>query len=42
MKKCALKGISVGEGIFEALSLLHCGLLSELQCGQNIENISDE
>jgi hypothetical protein len=42
MKKCALRGISVGEGIFEALSLLHCGLLSEMQCGQNIEDLSDQ
>jgi hypothetical protein len=41
MKKCALKGISAGEGIFEALSLLHCGLLSELQCSQCTDNISD-
>lgn len=31
MKKCALKGISVGEGIFEALNLVNCGMLNE-QC----------
>ena len=31
MKKCALKGISVGEGIFESLSLLNCGMISEMQ-----------
>jgi len=42
MKKCALKGISAGEGIFEALSLLHCGLLSELQCGQSVDALSNE
>lgn len=29
MKKCARKGISVGEGIFEALSLLTCGTINE-------------
>ncbi len=34
MKKCALKGISVGEGIFEALNLLNCAMLNEQQCGQ--------
>jgi hypothetical protein len=32
MKKCARKGVSVGEGIFEALSLLNCGLISAQQC----------
>jgi len=32
VKKCALKGISVGEGIFEALNLLTCGTVSEQQC----------
>ncbi len=24
MEKCALKGISIGEGIFEALSMCQC------------------
>ena len=42
VKKCALKGITIGEGIFEALSLLHCGLLSELECGQCVGDLSDE
>lgn len=32
MKKCALKGISVGEGIFEALNLPNCSMLNEKQC----------
>ena len=34
MKKCALKGVSVGEGIFEALNLLNCRMLDDLQCGK--------
>lgn len=34
MKKCALKGISVGEGIFESLSLLNCGMISAQECRQ--------
>ena len=42
MKKCALKGISVGEGIFEALSLLNCELLSEMQYGQCGDDFSYE
>jgi hypothetical protein len=33
VKKCALKGISVGEGIFEALNLMNCAMLNEQQCG---------
>jgi hypothetical protein len=32
MNKCALKGISAGEGIFEALGLLTCGKIEEQQC----------
>lgn len=32
IKKCALKGISLGEGIFEALNLLNCGMLNDQQC----------
>lgn len=38
MKKCALKGISVGEGIFEALNLLTCGSVSEQQCREIRDN----
>jgi hypothetical protein len=34
MKKCAQKGISVGEGIFESLSLLNCGMISAQECRQ--------
>jgi len=34
MKKCALKGISVGEGIFESLSLLNCEMISAQECRQ--------
>jgi hypothetical protein len=41
MKKCALKGISVGEGIFESLSLLNCGMISEQQCRQTKDDVSD-
>lgn len=41
MKKCALKGISVGEGIFEALNLLNCGMLNEQQCRQGSDDSSD-
>jgi hypothetical protein len=41
MKKCALKGISVGEGIFEALSLLNCGMISETECRQTRDDFSD-
>ncbi|HOW15757.1 hypothetical protein [Methanosarcina sp.] len=41
MKKCALKGISVGEGIFEALNLLTCGTVSEQQ-GREIKDNSNE
>jgi hypothetical protein len=33
IKKCALKGISLGEGIFEALNLSICAMLNE-QCSQ--------
>ena len=42
MKKCALKGISVGEGIFEALKLLNCRMLDDLQCGQIGDDSCDE
>ncbi len=41
MKKCALKGISVGEGIFEALNLLQCGTISEQQCREASDDFSD-
>ena len=42
MKKCALKGISVGEGVFEALNLLNCRMLDDLQCGKIGDDFSDE
>jgi hypothetical protein len=38
IKKCALKGISLGEGIFEALNLLNCGMLNDQQC----RNVGDD
>lgn len=41
MNKCALKGISAGEGIFEALGLLTCGTVSEQQCRELRDNISE-
>ena len=41
MKKCALKGISVGEGIFEALNLVQCGTISEQQCREASDDFSD-
>ena len=41
MKKCALKGITAGEGIFESLSLLNCGMISEMQCRQVKDDFSD-
>ena len=41
MKKCALKGISVGEGIFESLSLLNCGMINETQCRKIRDDSSD-
>jgi hypothetical protein len=41
MKKCALKGISVGEGIFESLSLLNCGMISAQQCRESTDDSSD-
>ena len=41
MKKCALKGVSVGEGIFEALNLLQCGTISEQQCREASDDFSD-
>jgi hypothetical protein len=41
MKKCALKGISVGEGIFESLSLLNCGMISAQQCREATDDSSD-
>ena len=34
IKKCALKGISLGEGIFEALNLSICAMLNEQQSSQ--------
>lgn len=40
MKKCALKGITVGEGIFEALSLCNCDTVSEQQCRQANDDLS--
>lgn len=42
MKKCALKGISVGEGIFESLSLLNCGMISAQECRPYIDDFSDK
>src|SRR5665647_86847 len=41
VKKCALKGISIGEGIFESLNLLNCGMISETQCRQSRGDFSD-
>jgi hypothetical protein len=41
MKKCALKGISAGEGIFEALGLLTCGTISVQQCREVSDDFSD-
>lgn len=41
MKKCALKGISVGEGLFEALNLLNCAMLNEQQCRKDFDDTSD-
>ena len=41
VKKCALKGISIGEGIFESLNLLNCGMISETQCRQSRDDFSD-
>jgi hypothetical protein len=42
MEKCALKGISVGDGIFEALSMCHCEeVINDLQCGKVKEESSD-
>jgi hypothetical protein len=40
MKKCALKGISLGEGIFESLSLLNCGMISAQECRQGKDDFS--
>jgi hypothetical protein len=40
MKKCALKGISVGEGIFESLSLLNCGMISAQECRHSKDDFS--
>jgi hypothetical protein len=35
VEKCALKGINVGEGIFEALSMCKCEeAIDNLQCGK--------
>lgn len=41
MKKCALKGISVGEGLFEALNLLTCEILSEQRYRKDSDDVSD-
>ncbi|RPJ72911.1 MAG: hypothetical protein EHM20_13100 [Alphaproteobacteria bacterium] len=41
MNKCALKGITAGEGIFEALGLLTCGTVSEQQCRELRDNFSE-
>ncbi len=41
VKKCALKGISVGEGIFESLSLLSCGMISAQECRQYGDDFSE-
>lgn len=41
MKKCALKGMSVGEGIFESLNLLNCGMISAQECRQFEDDLSD-
>jgi hypothetical protein len=41
MNKYALEGISVGEGIFESLSLLNCGMINEMQCSQVKDDFSD-
>ena len=42
MEKCALKGISVGDGIFEALSMCQCEeAISNLQCGTEKDESSD-
>ena len=37
MERCALKGISVGEGIFEALSIYQCEVTDNLQYGTGKE-----
>ncbi len=42
MKKCALKGISVGEGIFEALNLPNCSMLNEQRCAPTGGGSCDE
>ncbi|MEN6328145.1 MAG: hypothetical protein ABFD18_18300 [Syntrophomonas sp.] len=42
IKKCALKGVSVGEGIFEALSLPSCSMLNEQQCAPSGDNSCDK
>ena len=41
MTKCAIEGISIGEGIFESLSLLNCGMINERQCSQLKDDFSD-
>jgi hypothetical protein len=42
MEKCALKGISVGDGIFEALSMCQCEeAISNLKCGTEKDKSSD-
>jgi hypothetical protein len=41
VKKCALEGISVGEGIFKSLSLLNCGMTSVMQCNQVKDDLCD-
>jgi hypothetical protein len=41
-KKCALKGISIGEGIFEALDLPNCSMLNEQRCTPAGDNSCDK
>jgi hypothetical protein len=41
VNKCTLEGIIVGEGIFESLSLLNCEMISEMQCSQIKDDLSD-
>jgi|WetSurMetagenome_2_1015567.scaffolds.fasta_scaffold892083_2 hypothetical protein len=39
-EKCALNGISVGEGIFEALSVCRCEEANNLQCRKETDESS--
>lgn len=41
VKKCALKGISVGEGIFESLNLLNCEMIGAQECRQYEDDSSN-